>query len=199
MTTSDIYQYGISILDQYALLIGLTLMMLAAIIYLGHSTFNQVWLNIQTRSRLKSLGLKQISNFQCPDGLGNYFTIDRLVMRHDGISLLLFKQYPGVIYCADDIDEWTQMLAGKSYRFKNPLVDLDYQVKAVSACMPDVAVNGYLLFDHRAEFPKGHPDRVIHFDQIPEALKRNKQHKVQASVESAWEKLSALKTDKSSL
>lgn len=194
MTTSDIYQFGISILDQYALLIGLILVVLAIIIYLGHSRIKHTWLNFQTRSRLNSLGLKQISNIQCPDGLGHYFTIDRLVMRQDGISLLLFKQYPGVIYCADDIDEWTQMLAGKSYRFKNPLVDLDYQVKAISACIPDVEVNGYLLFDHGAEFPKGHPDRVIHLDKIPEALQRDKQHKVQASVESAWEKLCALKS-----
>ena len=149
-------------------------------------------MNIKTRYRLNRLGLKQISNIQCPDGLGHYFTIDRLVMRHDGISLLLFKQYPGTIFCADDIDDWTQMLAGKSYRFKNPLVDLDYQVKAVAACVPDVPVNGFLLFGRHAEFPKGHPDRVIRLDKIPEALKRNKQHKVQASVESAWEKLGSI-------
>jgi hypothetical protein len=81
------------------------------------------------------------------------------------------------------------MLAGKSYRFKNPLIELDYQVKAVSACIPGVAVDGYLFFDTQAEFPKGHPDRVIRSDSIPEALKRNKHLKVQPSVESAWKKL----------
>lgn len=193
MTINDIYQYGISILDQYALLIALALVMLVVIIFLSHSNIKHVWLNTKTRYRLNRLGIKQISNIQCPDGLGNYFNIDRLVMRHDGISLLVFKQYPGSIFCADDIDEWTQLLAGRSYRFRNPLVDLDYQVKAVSACIPDVPVNGFLFFDRQAEFPKGHPDRVIQFDKIPEALKRNKQHKVQASVESAWKKLDALK------
>ena len=193
MTTTDIYQYGISLLDQYVLLIALILVALAIVIYLGRSNFKHAWLNIKTRYRLNHLGLKHITNFQCPDGLGHYFNIDRLVMRHDGISLLVFKQYPGSIFCADDIDQWTQMLAGKSYRFKNPLVDLDHQVRAVAACIPDVPVNGFLLFDRQAEFPKGHPDRVIHLDKIPEALKLNKQHKVQACVESAWEKLRTLK------
>ena len=179
-------------MDQYVLLIALLILSLAIVVYLGRSNFRHAWLNTKTRYRLNRLGLKQLSNVRCPDGLGHYFTIDRLLMRHDGISLLVFKQYPGTIFCADDIDEWTQMLAGKSYRFKNPLVDLDYQVKAVSACVPDVSVNGFLLFDHRARFPKGHPDRVIQLDNIPDVLKRNKQHKVHASVESAWEKISEL-------
>jgi hypothetical protein len=192
MTTSDIYQYGISILEHYALLIALFLVTLAVIVYLGRGNIKQAWQNLQTRYRLNRLGVRAISNFQFPDGLGNYFNIDRLIMRHDGISLLLVKQYPGSIFCADDIDEWTQMLAGKSYRFKNPLIDLDYQIKAVSACIPGVAVNGFLFFDTRAEFPKGHPDRVIRSDRIPETLKRNKHLQVQAPVESAWEKLKSL-------
>ena len=136
MTASDLSQYGISLLDQYVLLIALLLVALAVVMYLGRRNLIQAWLNAKTRYRLNRLGLKEISNFQFPDGLGNYFNIDRLIMRHDGISLLLVKQYPGSIFCAEDIDEWTQMLAGKSYRFKNPLIDLDYQVKAVSACIP---------------------------------------------------------------
>ena len=193
MTASDLSQYGISLLDQYVLLIALLLVALVVVMYLGRRNLIQAWLNAKTRYRLNRLGLKEISNFQFPDGLGNYFNIDRLIMRHDGISLLLVKQYPGSIFCAEDIDEWTQMLAGKSYRFKNPLIDLDYQVKAVSACIPGVPVDGFLFFDTQAEFPKGHPDRVIRSDSIPEALERNKDLKAQASVESAWEKLSALK------
>lgn len=202
MTSSELYQYGNSLLDHYALLIALlislVLVVLAVVIYTGRRNIEHAWLNIKTHYCLKRLGLKQISNFKCPDGLGDYFIIDRLVMRHDGISLIVFKQYPGTIFCADDIEQWTQMLAGKSYRFKNPLVDLDYQIKAVSACVDDVPVNGFLFFDPQARFPKGHPDRVIHLDNIPEALQRDKQPPVQAAVETAWEKLCSLKYDNTS-
>ena len=197
MSTSDIYQYGISFLDQYALLIALFLVAVAiVIIFLGRKKIKNTWRNFKTRYRLNHLGIKEIANVQFPDGLGNRFNVDRLVMRHDGISLLMIKQYPGSIFCADDIDEWTQMLAGKSYRFKNPLVELDYQVKTVSALVPDVPVNGFLFFDHQAEFPKGHPDRIIHSDKIPETLQRDKQQQAQASVESAWEKLETLNDSK---
>ncbi len=193
MTASDIYQYGISVLDHYVILMAFFLVALAIAIFLVRRDIRHAWLNAQTRYRLNRLGLKEVANFQFPDGLGNYFNIDRLIMRHDGISLLLVKQYPGSIFCADDINEWTQLLAGKSYRFKNPLIDLDYQIKTVSAFIPGVPVDGYLFFDTQAQFPKGHPDRVIRSDSIPESLQRNKHLKVQAPVESAWEKLGALK------
>ncbi|NNL07167.1 MAG: NERD domain-containing protein [Gammaproteobacteria bacterium] len=193
MTTDDIYQFGISLLDHYVLLITLALAALTLAVFLGRKSIRYAWLSLKTGFLLKRLGLKQIRNLQCPDGLGSFFTIDRLVMRHDGISVLLLKQFPGSIFCADDIKEWTQLLAGKSYRFKNPLIDLDYQVNAVSACLPGVAVDGYLFFDHQAEFPKGHPQRVIRLDSIPDSLKRNQQEKVQPSVETAWERLGTMR------
>ena len=191
MSISDIYQFGRTLLDQHVLLIILALLVMAGVIYLSRFNIRSTWLNLRMWYRLKRLGIKGISNFEFPDGLGNHFTIDRLVMRHDGISLLMLMQYPGSIFCADDIDEWTQLLAGKSYRFKNPLIELEYQVKAVSARVPDVNVNGFLLFDHQARFPKGRPDRVIGLDSLPASLKRDGKKQVHASVESAWEELCA--------
>jgi hypothetical protein len=192
MITDDIYQLGMSLLDHYLLLIALALVLLVIAIFLGRHGIRLAWLSLKMRYRLNRLGLKQIRNFQCPDGLGNFFTIDRLVMRHDGFSVLLLKRFPGSIFCADDIREWTQLLAGKSYRFENPLIDLDYQIKAVSACIPGVDVDGYLFFDHQAEFPKGHPQRVIRLDSIPDSLKRNRQEKVRPTVETAWDKLAVM-------
>ena len=102
-------------------------------------------------------------------------------------------RYPGIIFCADNIDEWSQVLEGKSYKFKNPLVDLDYQVNAVSACIPGVPVDGYLFFDHQALFPKGYPERVIQLNTIPQSLKRNKHASVEAAVEFAWETIKKIK------
>ncbi len=189
---TDINQLLIALQDQYVLLIPMILLVFAFLFYLSRRKINLLWLNLKTHYRLNRLGLREISNFKFPDGLGNFFTVDRLILRQDGISLLVFKQYPGSIFCADDIDEWTQMLEGKSYRFQNPLIALDYQIKAISSFIPDVPVNGFLLFDHQAEFPKGCPERVIKFSNLPPSLKRNKNTKAQASVMSAWERLSAL-------
>ena len=194
MNISDSFQSITNDINQYVLLVVLFLAVFAIVIILNRGAIRQSWLNIKTRSCLNRLGLKNISNFRCPDGLGDNFVIDRLLMRPDGISVIVFKQYPGIIFCADNIDEWSQILEGKSYKFKNPLVDLEYQVNAVSACIPGVPVNGYLFFDHQALFPKGHPERVIQLDSIPQSLKRDKHASAETSVESAWEKLRSLIT-----
>ncbi len=174
------------------LLIALVLVALALLVILNRRPIAVAWLNLKTRYRLNHLGLKQIADFKFPDGLGSYFMVDRVVMRPDGISLVVFQRFPGSIFCADDIEEWTQMLAGKSYRFKNPLIDLDYQIKAISAVVPNVPVDGYLFFDHQALFPKGHPERVISLDEIPESLEKRKDSRANTAVAAAWEKLTAI-------
>lgn len=189
---SDISQVITQIINHPSAIAVLILLAVAVILWINRTRLRLAWFNFKTRYCLNHLGLEQLSNIRCPDGLGEFFNIDRLILRHDGISLLVFKQYPGKIFCADQIDEWTQMLGQKSYHFKNPLYDLDYQVKAIAACAPMIDVNGYLFFDHLAEFPKGHPERVIHPAQIPEQLKRNNRHQVEVPVMAAWKKFQAM-------
>ena len=81
------------------------------------------------------------------------------------------------------------MIGQKSYRFKNPLHELDYQIKAISASIPNVPVNGFLFFHHLAAFPKGHPERVIYLENIPAELIRDKKKPVETSVDAAWSDL----------
>ncbi len=193
---NEIQQKILQITDRYALPIILVLLVFVIIIYFNRRKIAHGWLNFKMRRRLNRLGTKQITNFKCPDGLGHHFIIDRLILRADGISLLVFKCYPGKIFCADEIDDWTQMLGKKSYQFKNPLYELECQIKAVSACVPDVPVNGFLFFDHLTEFPKGHPDRVIHIKSIPQQLLGDKQRDVEPSVMAGWKKLLLMPKDR---
>ena len=190
MTASELFQSVTHYFDQYLPLIVLIgAVVFAIILFLGRNKIRHIWLSVKTRYCLNRLGIKQITNFRCPDGLGGYFIIDRLLMLSDGISLVIFKQYPGSIFCADNIEEWSQIVDGKSYHFHNPLIDLDYQINAVSACIPGIPVDGFLFFDHQADFPKGHPERVIQMDTIPQSLIRDKDTDAQESVVSAWELL----------
>ena len=180
----------VQLTEPYVIPGALALVVIAALaVYLNRKRIRNRWLHKKTRRCLKRLGLKQLKDIRWPDGLGHYFVIDRLILRHDGITLLMLKPYPGKLFCSENLDYWTQMLGHKSYRFKNPLYELNNQIKAISACIPDVPVNGFLYFDSQAEFPKGHPDSVIHYNKIPDELRRNKKHKVKKNVQSAWNKL----------
>lgn len=196
MNINELYQTVIQHVNDHAVMIALLLAVLTFVIYLSRNVIKQGWLNIKNRYRLNHLGVKHLSNVQWPDGLGSYFIIDRLILRPDGITVLIYKKYPGKIFCADGIDDWTQMLGQKSYKFKNPLYDLDCQINAIKAHVPNVRINGFLFFDHTAEFPKGHPDRVIHYKEIPEKLQRNKKNKIEDGVMSAWAKLKELASNK---
>lgn len=189
MNISELYQTIIQQVNDHALTIAASMMVFVFIIYLSRKLISRWWLIFKNRYRLNHLGVKHLSNVQWPDGLGYYFTVDRLILRPDGITLLIYKQYPGKIFCADNIDDWTQMLGQKSYKFKNPFYDLECQVNAIQSCVPNVSVNGVIFFDYTAEFPKGHPDRVIDHKSIPEDLKRHKKRDVEDSVMSAWKEL----------
>lgn len=189
MNASDIFQTTIQLIESHTITIVLVLLLLIVVLLMLRKRINSSWLNFKTRRCLERLGAKQASDLRLPDGLGGYFLIDRLILSEHGISLLMHNRYPGKIFCADHIDDWTQMLGKKSYRFKNPFYNLDLQVKAVSRFVPGVPVNGFVFFDHLAEFPKGHPERVIYPKRIPQELKHIKAGQVQSSVNTAWENL----------
>ncbi len=191
MDTFNISQLIDKVSGLDALLLGILILLLVMLV-VKRKKLRPLWLDLKTRRRLKRLGHGQLLKLHCPDGLGYHFVIDRLILRHDGITLLRHLKYPGKIFCADDIDDWTQLLGTKSYRFKNPIYELECQVKAVADCVPGVEVDGYLFFDYQASFPRGHPDRVFHLNDIPKILERNKQHKINTVVKSAWDKLKTM-------
>ena len=189
MTFNQTMQNFFQFMEANAVFILFIVAAIVLIVYLLRKKIRSAWLNYKTSRCLKRLGIDQASNIKWPDGLGHYFVIDRLILRKDGISVLNYNRYPGKIFCADAIDEWTQMVGQKSYRFKNPLLELDLQIKAISASVPDVTVDGFLFFDHLAEFPKGHPERVIHPKKIPGILISDKKDEADASVRAAWNEL----------
>ena len=154
----------------------------------GANVLKRIWSGMKIRRGLGRAGVKQYRDFHCPDGVGGKYTIDRLILRPDGISVLMYIRYEGNIFCGENINQWTQMLGGKSYSFANPLVMLDYQVAAVKALVPGIDVDGYLFFDHRAHFPKGRAGRVIQLDSMPDSL-LNRGERPDDKLMSAWKKL----------
>jgi hypothetical protein len=158
------------------------------VLTVGNNVLKRIWSGLKIRRGLRRAGIKQYRDFHCPDGMGGQYTVDRLILRPDGISVLLYMRYEGNIFCGENIDHWTQMIGGKSYSFTNPLTMLDYQVAGVKALVPGIDVDGYLFFDHRAHFPKGKAERVIQLDNMPDSL-LNRSGRPDDKLMSAWKKL----------
>ena len=142
---------------------------------------------------LNRIGREQIRNLVCADGLDGYYSIDRLALANDAILLISYKPYGGNIYCAERISEWTQVIGQKSFKFENPLFELENQLTALGLLVGNAPLRGFLFFNYSAEFPKGHPDSVLTPDSIPERFLAPNCEPASAEIQAAWDILKARK------
>jgi hypothetical protein len=138
---------------------------------------------------LNNIGTEQIRDLICPDGLEGHYNIDRLALTRDAILVITYKPYVGNIYCAERISEWTQMIGQKSFKFENPLFELDNQITALTLAFGSAPLQGHLFFSHSAVFPKGHPNAVLQPDNIPPHFMRDHGQAVKEDVRAAWDLL----------
>lgn len=138
---------------------------------------------------LNRIGGAQIRNLVCADGLDGFYAIDRLALTRDAILLITYKPYGGNIYCAERISEWTQVIGQKSFKFENPLFELENQLTALRLLVGHAPLRGYLCFSNNALFPKGRPDSVLNPVIIPKALLTEDCESVKAEVQAAWDLL----------
>ncbi|MBT8435774.1 MAG: NERD domain-containing protein [Gammaproteobacteria bacterium] len=140
---------------------------------------------------LAQIGCEQIRNLVCSDGLDGYFKLDRLALTPDAIVLITYKLHSGNIYCAEHISQWTQLVGQKSYKFDNPLFELENQLTALRLLTGNAHLEGFLFFNNSAQFPKGHPDQVLQSTSIPERFNAANCDNVKPEITAAWELLKA--------
>jgi hypothetical protein len=138
---------------------------------------------------LNRIGAEQIRDFSCPDGLDGHYRIDRLALTRDAILVIAYKPYIGNIYCAERIAEWTQVIGQKSFKFENPMFELENQITALKLLIGAVPLRGYLMFDQSAEFPKGQLESILQPENIPAQLLRSNNQQIDPEKSAAWEQL----------
>ena len=183
------YYIELALANKPVLSVAILVLAIFFILFINRRKLGIRWLEWRSHRRLNQIGIKQIKNVICTDELDGNFKIDRLVMLHNSILLVAFKPYSGYIYCADRIPEWTQVVDQKSYKFSNPLYELENQVIAIRNIVPNVSIRGVLFFDHSAEFPKGHPDSVMYPGNIPAHLLRSNCPEPLPGILQSWQEL----------
>jgi hypothetical protein len=159
------------------------------VLYLNRRSLQLRFREWRLQRCLNQIGSEQLRDQIFADGLEGFYKIDRLALTRDAIVVIAYKPYVGNIYCADRIAEWTQVIGQKSFKFENPLFELDNQLTALTLALGDVPLKGYLFFSHSAVFPKGHPDSVMQPDSIPEHFLRDQKQDIKQDVRAAWEHL----------
>lgn len=162
---------------------------LAATLFISSPALRRMARRWQLRKRVRSLGDELIENAHIPDGMGGSLRIDYLVRGEQGITVVTLRHYPGVIFAAENMELWVQMLGTGSHKFPNPLPGLRVQVAAVRALIPDVPVQGVLLFTHGSEFPKGKPAEVMTLEELGGHRRARREPGSWPELEHGWERL----------
>jgi hypothetical protein len=169
--------------------VAIVIIALLIILHLNRRKFQLRFREWQIQRCLNQIGVEQIHDLVCPDGLDGYYNVERLALTPDAILLITYKPYVGNIYCAERIAEWTQVVGRKSFKFSNPLFELENQVTALTLAIGSVQLKGMLFFSHSAVFPKGHPDAVLQPETIPQEYLRDQSKPIKEEVQAAWEHL----------
>jgi hypothetical protein len=153
------------------------------------------WLDgFQVGRAIKRLGTDSMSNVVLSDGIDGHVFIEHLVLTPSKVLVVTVRRYPGAIFAAKNMDMWAQVTDGGSYKFPNPLHEIEMATAAVQSHIPDAAVNGIILFGRDSTFPKGKPDGVMHISEITKLPTPDRDTAILESVRKAWQRLQELKT-----
>ena len=94
-----------------------------------------------------------------------------------------------MIFAADKIDLWTQVIGNKSYKFENPLRQLESDVLALNSKIENTKIEEKVLFINGSEFPKGKPDNVVSISDIKEWRKNFSEEDISEAVRADWKQL----------
>lgn len=168
---------------------GVALSLLSIAAFLLRSTINKYREERRIRKTIQLLGRDSLHDVLIPDGLGGKAYIEHLLLTPMGILVIMVRRYRGVIFAADKIDQWTQVVGKRSYKFPNPLHLLEMELSAVKSIIPKMAVLGHVVFSGDSQFPKGKPDNVSLLSQVKNELAEKYQGDVPATLQEAWEKI----------
>lgn len=110
---------------------------------------------------LNNLGCESLHNVIIPDGVDGNVFVEYLILTPSEILLIGVKRYRGLIFAAEAIDLWTQVIGQKSYKFENPLHQLENDISALSAYLEKSKILSKVLFINGSEFPKGKPADIV--------------------------------------
>lgn len=124
-------------------------------------------------------------------GEEQYAYFDYLLLSRQGIIALEIKNFSGHIYGSAGINEWTQIIERKSYKFSNPFFELEKKIDLLKELVPDQDINGIILFTEKADFPKGRPDNVMRVSECLRLFGKTSKGDTPESYTSGWNNIKA--------
>ena len=138
---------------------------------------------------IRKISKHYMRNVIVPDAVEGSSFIDWLVLTPRGVLIISQKPYKGVIFAAENISHWTQVIDRRSYSFDNPLRQLEVDVVTIKSMIPGISVKGYVVFDRDSYFPKGKPKIVLTLKEIKQNISVFREGNISEELLAAWQKL----------
>ena len=139
---------------------------------------------------VKNLNITSVKNVALPDGMEGYVFVDYLLLTSIGIVVLDVQDYNGFIFGGPNIDQWTQMVRQRGYKFDNPLHQNAWRMQIIRSFVKDAPLIGKVVFSSVSQFPKGIPEGVSHVSTLNEELAELVENKdVPEMVRKVWDEL----------
>ena len=148
----------------------------------------------RVRRAIKRMGTESVSNVVLSDGMDGHVFIEHLVLTPSQVLVVSVRRYAGAIFAAENMDMWAQVTDGGSFKFPNPLHEIQATTAAVKSHLPDTTVSGIILFGRDSTFPKGKPDGVMHISELAKLPLPAAGAVVPETVRRAWDRLLELKS-----
>ena len=141
---------------------------------------------------LKNIGIESLHNVTVADDMDGKIFIEYLILLPNKILLIGVKKYRGLIFAAEKIDLWTQVIGNKSYKFENPLRQLESAVLFLNSKIKSKKIEERVLFIKGSEFPKGKPEDVLTISELKKMSATYSNLEVPQALRTDWDLLSEL-------
>lgn len=168
------------------LLCGVVSVMLLLLVLLFRRRIRRLLEERRIRQAVARLGTRIHHDLLVPDGLDGYVVADYMVLTHKGILVVKVNRYDGNIFGGRDTDQWSQVIAGASHRFDNPLHAIRLICATLRAQIPNMPISGIVLFAGDCRFPKDKPSGACLMSDLP---KKRRSQQIPPRFETAWELL----------
>ena len=142
-------------------------------------------------ARLRMVADDLLANFLLPDGDDGEIHIELAVLTPDGVLVVDVKRVKGHVFGSDAMQDWTVIGERRRFTFANPQPALLDRIAAVSRLLPQVPVDGFVVFTAGADFSKGLPAQTLLLDDLIARLaeRRRDNGQVPEDYRSGWEQL----------
>jgi hypothetical protein len=124
------------------------------------------------RDALGAVAVESMRDILLPDGMGGQIYIEHLLLTTRGIAVVDVKEFAGVVFASDRMQEWTVIGEGRRFGFPNPQGTLYDRVAAVRQIARNLPVEGHIVFSSRADFSKGRPKHVLLASELEKYFRR---------------------------